>query len=64
MIEIYVNIYIFNHIYLTSKWIKNVVVGYTLCVTEFLMMMITPNSRARKGGEVKGEYGGICREEG
>ena len=27
------------------------------------MMMIAPNSRARNGGKVKGEYGGISREE-
>ena len=27
------------------------------------MMMIAPNSRTRNGGKVKGEYGGISREE-
>ena len=32
-----------------------------------MMIIISPNSRARKGkkekGEVKGEYGGVCGEE-
>ena len=28
-----------------------------------MMMMIAPDSRARKGGEVKGEYRGIGGEE-
>ena len=36
--------------------------------TSVMMMIIAPNSCAHKGkkekGEVKGEYGGVCGEEG
>ena len=31
----------------------------TVCFHNISMMIIAPNSRARKGGEVKGEYGRI-----